>query len=307
MAHAMPQVPGVDHRFVKAGGLSFHVAEAGEGPGEPILLVHGWPQHWYMWRLVIPRLAERHRVLAMDLRGFGWTDIAWTGFEKENLADDVVRLLDALELERVRFAGHDWGGWIGCLLALRQPERVSRLVALNVPPPWAPPQLANLPATLRLRYQLALAAPFLGPKLVEKRFYVARKIRRWAADRSQLRRPVQELYTRDLKASTRARASTLMYRTFLTKEVLPVLAGRYRRRRLEVPALILHGERDPILVPRLFQGSGQGNLVRVEEVPGAGHFLPEERPDLTAERMLEFFAETEAATEERLAASGEPA
>ena len=59
---------------------------------------------------MIPGLAQRHRVLAMDLRGFGWTDIAWEGFEKETMADDVANVIAALELDRVRIVGHDWGG-----------------------------------------------------------------------------------------------------------------------------------------------------------------------------------------------------
>lgn len=292
MAHAMPQVSGVNHRFVRAGELSFHVAEAGDAAGEPILLVHGWPQHWYCWRLVMPRLAERRRVLAVDLRGFGWTDIAWTGFEKENMAEDVVRLLDALEIERVHLAGHDWGGWIGYLLGLRHPDRLNRLVTLNAPPPWPRPAPANLGAIARMRYQVALAAPFIGPKLVERRAYVGRKIRRWAGDRSELRKSVQRIYTRDLKASTRARASTLLYRTFLTREALPVIAGRYRSERLRVPTLVLYGERDPILPPRLFGGQEHhADRMRVEAVPDAGHFLPEERPELVADRILEFIDE----------------
>ena len=96
----MPQVDGVRHRFQAAGGLSFHVAEAGEG--EPLLLLHGWPQHWYCWRLVIPELAKHYRVLAMDLRGFGWTDIAWEGLDKETMADDVANVMSALEIDRAR-------------------------------------------------------------------------------------------------------------------------------------------------------------------------------------------------------------
>src|ERR687891_2267855 len=122
MAHAMPQIEGVDHRFIRAGEMGFHVALAGEG--EPLLLLHGWPQHWWQWRKLIPSLAERHRVIAMDLRGFGWSDIAWTGFEKETMADDVIAVLAELEVDRTRIVGHDWGAWIGYLLALRRPELV---------------------------------------------------------------------------------------------------------------------------------------------------------------------------------------
>ena len=68
----LPYVPGVRHRQVRAGDLEMHVAEAGEG--DPIVLLHGWPQHWYLWRDVIPLLAPHGRVICPDLRGFGWTD-----------------------------------------------------------------------------------------------------------------------------------------------------------------------------------------------------------------------------------------
>jgi pimeloyl-ACP methyl ester carboxylesterase len=102
----LPAVEGVTHRWVQARGLTFHVAEAGGGE-DPVLLLHGWPQSWYEWRSLMPALADRHRVVAMDLRGFGWSDAPRRGYEKENLADDVLAVLDELGIERV---GHDWGG-----------------------------------------------------------------------------------------------------------------------------------------------------------------------------------------------------
>ena len=287
MAHSMPQLSGVDHRWVRVGDMSFHVAEAGEG--DPILLLHGWPQHWYCWRLVIGKLAATHRVVAMDLRGFGWSDIAWEGFEKETLADDVAGVLAALGIDRVKVIGHDWGAWLGYLLAMRSPDQLERLVALSAPPPFARPSLRGLAALPRLRYQLALASP-LAIHLISKRRYVARTTRRWAADRTNLKRSVVKLYDRDQRATTRARAAMLMYRTFLLRELGPVLAGRYRRQRIEVPTLILHGDRDPILPTVLYEGHERFfEQLRVESVPGAGHLLPEERPDLVAERALEFF------------------
>ena len=108
---APPEIPGVEHRYVDAGGLRVHVAEAGEG--DPVLLLHGWPQHHYMWRGVIERLAPQYRLLAPDLRGFGWTDTPDTGYDGETFASDQVALLDALEIERVKVVGHDWGGCSG--------------------------------------------------------------------------------------------------------------------------------------------------------------------------------------------------
>ena len=69
----LPHVDGVRHRFVGANGITFHVAEAGEGD-DVVLLLHGWPQHWYEWRHLFARSPTDHRVIALDLRGFGWSD-----------------------------------------------------------------------------------------------------------------------------------------------------------------------------------------------------------------------------------------
>ncbi|MGB0097898.1 MAG: alpha/beta fold hydrolase [Solirubrobacteraceae bacterium] len=90
-----PPLPGVQHRSVNAGGLRTHVALAGPEDAPPILLVHGWPQNWWAWRQVIPPLAEHFRVIAPDLRGHGWTEAPQSGYEKEQLASDLVAVLDA--------------------------------------------------------------------------------------------------------------------------------------------------------------------------------------------------------------------
>jgi pimeloyl-ACP methyl ester carboxylesterase len=140
---APPPLPGVTHRTVDVGEVGLHVAEAGEGP--PLLLLHGWPQHWWCWRRLIPRLATRYRVLAVDLRGWGWSDAPAGSYAKATFAADVLALLDAEGLDRVRVIGHDWGGYTAFLLALGHPQRVERVVALDIAPPgsarrcWVPP------------------------------------------------------------------------------------------------------------------------------------------------------------------------
>jgi pimeloyl-ACP methyl ester carboxylesterase len=76
----LPEVYGVRHRWVAARGLRFHLAEAGEGD-HVVLCLHGWPQHWYEWRFLLPRLAAAgYRAIAMDLRGFGWSDAPRDGY-----------------------------------------------------------------------------------------------------------------------------------------------------------------------------------------------------------------------------------
>jgi pimeloyl-ACP methyl ester carboxylesterase len=289
MALEMPQVPGVDHMFVRAGDLDFHLAVTGEGA--PVLLLHGWPEHWYAWREVMPSLAERHRVMAMDLRGFGWTDIAWEGFDKENMADDVARVLAATEIERVSVIGHDWGGWIGMLLAMRRPELVEQLIVLDALPPWARPYPPGLVGARRLRQHTLMASP-LGRQLLHRGVGLpARQIRRYAADPAKIGEAPLAIYTRDLKASTRARAGTLLHRTFLARELRPLLAGRYRDARLAVPTLVLYGDRDGLFSPSGYDDHDRhAEDLRLEAVAGAGHYLPEEAPQVVAERALDFFA-----------------
>src|SRR5438105_4186506 len=162
----LPAVDGVNHRFVEVDGLRTHVAEAGSG--EPVVMLHGWPQNWYAWRRLIPPLAERYRVICPDMRGFGWSAAPAAGYGKEALAMDVGRLLDALELERVRLVGHDWGSILGFLLCVRQPERVDRFLALGGSHLWPRASLRETLAFWRFWYQAAVATPLIGPWLVER-------------------------------------------------------------------------------------------------------------------------------------------
>src|SRR5262245_60995746 len=117
----LPELPGVAHRFADLRGVRVHYAEAGSG--DPLVLQHGWPQHWWAWREVIGPLAERYRVICPDLRGCGWSSAPARGYDKATLAEDLLALLDALGLERVRLIGHDWGAFAGYLACIRRPER----------------------------------------------------------------------------------------------------------------------------------------------------------------------------------------
>ena len=166
-SEAFPAVPGVRHSYHELPtGVRLHVAEAGASGAPAIVAAHGWPQHWWMWRGVIPVLAATHRVICPDLRGFGWSGQPADGdFAKQRLADDVLALLDALGIERAGYMGHDWGGWAGWLLGVRAPERFSRLLLVSIVHPWTARVIALLNAW-RLLYQYPLAAPVLGPALV---------------------------------------------------------------------------------------------------------------------------------------------
>src|SRR5687767_10943593 len=105
-----PHLDGVTHRWVDLPGLRMHVVEAGRG--DPVLLLHGWPQHWWEWRRVIGPLARTHRVIAPDLRGAGWSTTLEDPhrMSPQQLVDDVLALLGALGLETVDVVAHDYSG-----------------------------------------------------------------------------------------------------------------------------------------------------------------------------------------------------
>src|SRR4249919_928085 len=113
-------------RFVNAGELRLHAVIGGEGP--PLLLVHGWPETWYAWRLVMPTLAEDFEVIAVDQRGIGLSDKPRDGYDIGTLASDLVSLMDALGHGVFAAYGTDTGMPIAHALAADYPERVERLV-----------------------------------------------------------------------------------------------------------------------------------------------------------------------------------
>ena len=271
----VPAVPGVEHRDVEVRGIRLHVAEAGAGP--PLILLHGWPQHWWCWRHLIPRLAERHRVLAPDLRGWGWSAAPPGDYAKSTFAADVLALMDAEGIERARIIGHDWGGYTAFLIALDHPERVERLAALDIAPPWpGPPRPRHLAVPLFGSYQALLATPWLGPRMMTSGPRFVRKLiragsgRRIAWNDNEL-----DVYANVLREPARAQATSSCYRTFLTREVRGALRNGHRPGELQVPSLLVMGEASPLR--RALEPQPSRNL-RVETISGAGHFLAEEAP-----------------------------
>ena len=291
MARPFPHVEGVEHRYVDAGSLTMHVAEAGSPDADPIVLLHGWPQHWYEWRHQIPVLAKHYRVIAPDLRGLGWSDAPPDGYDKENMGTDVLNLLDALGLERVRLVGHDWGGWIGFLLCIRAPERFRRVVACNIPTPYANRDPRTLASMWRFYYQAILASPGIGRHVLKERDFVGRIFRRAAKPGTWSEQDIRE-FTKPLREPNRARATQQIYRTFLLREFGPVAAGRYNGKRLTVPTRLLFGEDDFAIPKRMVSGdfSRFADRLEVELVPDTGHFIVEEQPELVTRRILDFFS-----------------
>jgi pimeloyl-ACP methyl ester carboxylesterase len=287
VAPPMPHVDGVEHHHVQVGDVRIHYAEAGPAGGSPVLLQHGWPQHWWIWRALIGPLSERgFRVIAPDLRGHGWSQKPAGDYRKDTLMRDIVGLLDQLGVERVRWVGHDWGAYVGLLAALRHPERIERLVGLSLPHPWQKERrLTDVVGSGW--YQLVLAAPVLG-KLAIGRLGFTRAVLTRARAKGSFSDQELETYLSVIREPDATEASMRMYRQFLLHELGPVLSGAFEEERLSVPTRWIVGSEDRVSRNADEAYRAHADDMTLEKVPGAGHFLPEEEPDLIRERVLEF-------------------
>lgn len=274
--------------MVDAGRLAVHVAEAGRG--DPVLMLHGWPQHWYCWRGVIPRLAGRFRTICPDLRGFGWTEAPGHGYDPETFTADAVALLDALEIERAYVIGHDWGGFVTFLLGIRHPDRVERAIAINAPHPWPTIDLRTVDALWRIWYVLIVAAPGLGPWLLRSQpGFVRTFLRGDNVQPGVMADDALDSFAARLAEPARAQASSQLYRSYLAS-LQRALLRRDREGRLTVPLRLLFGARDLGISKTLLRDyEPHADDMAVELVSDSGHFLPDEKPELVAERALAFF------------------
>jgi alpha/beta hydrolase fold len=104
---------GFKNRFVAVNGVSLHLAEGGHG--DPVFLLHGYPQSGEVWRYIAPELARTHRVIIPDLRGMGLSEAAKSGYDLENVAEDIHQIAHAMGLVKVDVVGHDWGAAVGAV------------------------------------------------------------------------------------------------------------------------------------------------------------------------------------------------
>ena len=287
----MPQVEGITHRDVHVRGLRFHVAEGGPADAKPVVLLHGWPQHWFMWRDVLPALATDRRVIAPDLRGLGWSDAPKKGYLKQELADDVLALLTELGVDRFDLIGHDWGAFAGFLVCLTAPERVDHYLGCSIPHLWPPAERPSLRRLFNLWYQVVLATPGLGSGLM-RNGGATRKVLEVARSHGDYTPDELAAFVDVLSEPEHAHATSQYYRSFLLHELRPLVSGAMKERTLTTPTHLLWGRRDRILEGSHATGQHERYApnMQIEWVEKTGHFLPEERPELVVQRARELFA-----------------
>jgi len=284
----LPHVPGMTHRFITVRGVRLHVAEA--GGGDPVLLLHSFPQHWYAWRHVVPLLAGQYRLICPDWRGFGWSEAPRGGYDTQARVADLLALMDALGLRRARLIGHDWGANAALVAALEAPERVSHLLAVNAGHPWLR-QLPLLPQLWRFWFTAFWEYPRIGRLVLRHCPGLTRFLLRHGAAEPAAWPPgdVEEFVAASRQPGS-ARAGEALHWQFVRHDIPGILLRRYRSARLTVPTVLLAGAEDWMLPPRLLAGAERhADDLELRVVPRAGHFLPAERPAVVAQAARELF------------------
>ena len=276
-------------RYVDTGDLRLHAVTGGEGPA--LLLVHGWPQTWYAWRLVMPELARDFSVVAVDQRGIGLSDKPRDGYDTGTLARDLVKLMDALGHQRFAVYGTDTGMPIAYALAADYPDRVERLVVSEAPLPGvsaSPPLFLPPQLNARLWHLTFNQLPDINEQLVRGRediFFGAEFAA--SAGTRELPADVVKYYIDTLAASPDAlRGSFEIYRAF---PALTAQNEQRKTRRLTLPVLAIGGSES--------SGEGPGNTMKLVAddvqtvvLAGAGHWVAEQAPDQLLAALTAFLA-----------------
>lgn len=274
-------------RYVDTAELRMHAVIGGEGP--PLLLVHGWPETWYAWRMLMPALARDFKVIAVDQRGMGLSDKPAGGYDTGTQAGDLVALLDALGHQRCAVVGHDTGFAIAYALAADHPDRVERAALAEIPgSPGtgpSPPLFAPGPLNDRLWHLGFNRIETLNEQLVTGREDV---FFGWefTVQGGTLPADAIDYYVGLLRNPDSLRGSFGWYRALDAT----IEQDRQRKtQRLTMPILTIAGEASfGELVGTAVQAVADD--VKSVVIPGAGHFVAEQAPDQVLAVLTEFLA-----------------
>jgi haloacetate dehalogenase len=292
---AAPLFPGFEVRRIPTSGAEIHCAVGGSGP--PLLLLHGFPQTHAIWHRIAPRLAERFTVVAADLRGYGDSsrppsDESHGPYSKRAMALDQVEVMRALGFERFSVAGHDRGGRVAHRLARDHRERVERLAVLDISPTLAMYQATDTRFATLYYHWFFLIQPFdLPERLIgaDPDYYLMRKLGGWGTRELPFSPEALAEYRRCFRDPAAIHAMCEDYRASASVDLEHDRADLAQK--LACPLLVLWGERG--VVHRCFQPLSDWREValdvRGEALPG-GHYLPEELPGPTGDRLLGFLS-----------------
>jgi pimeloyl-ACP methyl ester carboxylesterase len=272
--------------IASVNGTTLHYVRGGKGP--PLILIHGFPQDWFEYQLIMPRLAKRFTVVAVDLRGIGGSKATLSGYDAANMAEDVDQLASVLKLQHVYIVGHDVGGQVAYALVRRHPQHLRGAMILDAPIPgvagWD--ESMSGPALWHVGF---MQVPGLAEKLVDGRqdAYLG-----YFFGFSKFTPAQQAHYVKAYGTRAQLHAMFEMYRAFPAN----VKVNAQQRAPNDVPLFLATGAKSPFaaMVPKMAADLRAKGFSRVETgtIPDAIHYDVQDQPDATASLIEQHAAPT---------------
>jgi pimeloyl-ACP methyl ester carboxylesterase len=293
---SQPNVPGVSHSTVKANGIDIHVARAGQGA--PLVLLHGWPEFWYVWHKLVPLLADKYELIMPDLRGFGATEKPYEGRSDKNtagvMADDLAALGEALGLKSFGLVSHDVGSLVAQVFAHKYTDQLTGLFFFNCVHPgigkrWLEPEhLGEI--WYQSFHQKEWAAELISSSREAARIYFGNMMAHWAHDPNAFDDDL-EIWLDNFLAPGNMQGGFNWYvsanaaRIAIMKGMVPKLP------KIDTPTFVYWGAHDPVIKSEWSDNIGEFfSNISVEIAEDAGHFVHYEVPDRAAEKVAAFFS-----------------
>jgi pimeloyl-ACP methyl ester carboxylesterase len=281
------------HHMASVNSIQLHYVIGGQG--EPIVLLHGWPQTWYEWRHIMPALAENYTVIVPDLRGLGDSSKPTTGYDGNTTAEDIYQLVSQLGFKKICLVAHDIGSQTAYSYAATHPNNVSKLVIMDyIFAGFLPPEFGQNGPWWFAFHQV----PNLPEALVQgnEREYLSSFYKGLAYNPNTITQADIDEFVRKYSAPGAMRAGFEYYRAF--NEDAEQNKALVNQSKLQIPVLVLAADFYPA-----FGGDVPGNPVlngvkalaenvNGTVVPLSGHWIPEEQPGFVIEQLVNFFGDS---------------
>jgi pimeloyl-ACP methyl ester carboxylesterase len=275
------------HHMATVNGIQMHYVIGGQG--DPIVLLHGWPETWYEWRHVMPALAKNYTVIVPDLRGLGESSKPPTGYDGNTAAEDIHQLVTQLGFKTIFLVGHDIGTQVAYSYAAAHPTEVKRLAVMDLTIPGFEPA-GRMPIWWRLFHQ----TPDIPEALVQGKemMYLSWFYRNLAYNPSAITQADINEFVSHYSAPGGMRAGFEYYRAFPQEAIQN---ENYSKTKLTMPVLALGAGYIPVFGGNITMPSivyGMKILAQNVEgitVPNSGHWIPEEQPEFVIKQLANFF------------------
>lgn len=277
-----------EHRVAKVNNINLHYVIAGSG--DPIVLLHGWPQTWYEWKDIIPALAQSYTVIAPDLRGAGLSDKPNTGYDKLTLAQDIYLLVEQLGFKEISLVGHDIGAMVAFTYAAEYRDYVKKLVLLDVLlPGFGLEELMDVANGGMWHFGFHMV-PDLPEALITGRehIYLNHFFKTLAYNPTSIKEEDIAEYVRHYSAPGALRAGFESYRCLLEDGKYN---QKYKDQKLDIPVLVYGGETS---TGDNFRKSllSLANHVEGGSIPECGHYIAEEQPEFLINALTKFLSQS---------------